>query len=33
VCPVHSPFTPVSFILVADIVKLTIGGQLAPARC
>jgi hypothetical protein len=32
VCPVHSPFTPVSLILRLDIVTLTIGGQLAPAR-
>jgi hypothetical protein len=32
VCPVHSPFTPVSLILRRDIVTLTIGGQLAPAR-
>jgi hypothetical protein len=32
VCPVHSPFTPVSLILRRDIVTLTIGGQLALAR-
>src|ERR1035437_2724339 len=30
--PVHSPFTPAGLILMADIVQLTFGGQLAPAR-
>jgi hypothetical protein len=31
-CFVHNPFTPVSFISRPEIVELTIGGQLAPAR-
>ena len=30
---VHGPFTPVSLIMRSDITALTIGGQLAPARC
>jgi hypothetical protein len=30
---VHSPFTPVGRMLMADIVRFTFGDQLAPACC